>query len=639
MQQFRRRFTDVDATLRRSEQQARLALDVARLGTWTWSVADGSVQADTRCRQIFGVDRYAELTLDAVMQRIHPNDREPIRNALQAALVVGEHGRYNQDLRFVHPDGTVRFAVLRGRTQFAGDGPDRHPVEVFGSMIDVTDQVSTSDKYRSLFDSIDQGFCVVEVIFDAVGKAVDYRFLETNARFADQTGLVDVVGKRARDLVPDQEEHWHEIYGRVAITGEPVRLESQARALGRWYEVYASRVGDPLAHQVAILFADITERKRTQAAEREADRRKDAFLATLAHELRNPLAPLRTSLHVLTNTDEPRTVKRLYDIMGRQVDQLSRLVDDLMEVSRITRGQVDLRMEPVELASVVRNAVETSRPLIDQSGQTLTVTLPQAPLQVHADAVRLAQVVTNLLNNAARYGRGGGNIALRLSRDGDEAVIAVRDEGIGIPADKLQVVFELFTQLDRHAGQAQGGLGIGLSLVRSLVQMHGGVVTATSEGLGRGSEFAVRLPLHVAFHPVSALPEPHLANSLSGLRVLVADDNRDAADSLGEWLSQVGAETCVTHGGRAALVALQEQVPDVVLLDLGMPDVDGFDVARQLRADQRYDRTRLIALTGWGQAIDRDRTAASGFDGHLTKPADLSALHAVLLSFHRGVAP
>ena len=637
MQPFNRRITDldVDATLLRSEQQARLALDVARLGTWTWLVADDTVQADARCRQIFGVDRYMPLTLATVMERIHPDDRGPIREALQASLMVGDHGRHKQDLRFVHADGSVRFAVSRGRTQFVGNGGDRHGVEIFGSMIDVTEQIVTNDKYRSLFDSIDQGFCLIEVLFDDDGKPVDYRFLETNARFADQTGLSGVIGKRVCELLPGHEQHWFDIYGCVAMTGEPVRFENSAAQLDRWYEVSAFRVGDPLARQVAVLFADISARKHAQAVDNEANRRKDAFLATLAHELRNPLAPLRTSLHVLTLTDEPQTVKRLHDIMGRQVDQLSRLVDDLMEVSRITRGQIELRMEPVDLAMVLRNAVETSRPQVEHSGQSLSITLPHQPLHVQADAVRLAQVVTNLLNNAARYGKAGGNIALRLWREDDEALVAVRDDGIGIPADKLDEVFDLFTQLDRHAGHAHGGLGIGLSLVRSLVQMHGGRVIATSDGSGAGAEFVVRLPLLASDGPASHQASGPVMQSLANLRVLVADDNRDAADSLGVWLSEMGADTCVTHGGRAALAALDDQVPDVVLLDLGMPDVDGFEVARQLRADQRYDATRLIALTGWGQSVDRERTAASGFDGHLTKPADIAALHAVLMAIPR----
>jgi len=263
-----------------------------------------------------------------------------------------------------------------------------------------------------------------------------------------------------------------------AMTGQPVRFESVAAQLHRWYEVSAFRVGDPLARQVAVLFADISARKQAQAADSEANRRKDAFLATLAHELRNPLAPLRTSLHVLTLTDEPQTVKRLHDIMERQVDQLSRLVDDLMEVSRITRGQIELRLEPVDLATVVRNAVETSRPQIEHSGQSLSITLPHLPLHVLADAVRLAQVVTNLLTNARKYTPSGTTITVSATPGG----FAVHDDGPGFPPGLAEHAFERFARGDaaRTRGDA-GGAGLGLALVQAIVTAHGGTVALRSQ--------------------------------------------------------------------------------------------------------------------------------------------------------------
>jgi signal transduction histidine kinase len=355
-------------------------------------------------------------------------------------------------------------------------------------------RVSSSDRYRALFEAIDRGFCVIEVLFDEAGNAVDYRFLETNPRFVAETGLVDAVGKRMRELAPSHESHWFEIYGEVARSGIPARFENQARALGRWYDVYAYRIGDPLARQVGILFADITERRRAEQALREADRRKDEFLATLAHELRNPLAPLRTALDVLQRSDDPSRAPRLHAIMARQVDQLTRLVDDLMEVSRITRGHVHLRMQTIDLRDIVHVAIETSRPALDAQGQSLAVELPPLPLPVLGDPMRLAQVLTNLLNNAARYGRVGGRVRLRAWSDGTDVAIGVSDDGIGIPADKLQSIFQPFIQLHREVDGPQAGLGIGLSLVHSLVQRHGGSVMASSEGEGHGSEFIVRLP-------------------------------------------------------------------------------------------------------------------------------------------------
>jgi signal transduction histidine kinase len=491
--------TSIEA-LRLSEQRAQLALDVARLGTWTWTrEGHGSsrIELDARCREICGIDPDGVVTREELFARIHPEDRRRVEQALAVALDPGGFGQFAEEIRFLHADGSVRWTVSRGRTRFAGER-DACVAELFGSVVDITARVSFNDRYRTLFDAIDRGFCVVEVLFDAAGTAVDYRFLETNPRFMAETGLVDAVGKRMRELSPAHEEHWFRIYGEVARSGVPVRFENQAEALGRWFDVYAYRVGDPLARQVGILFADITERRRTEQTLRDADRRKDEFLATLAHELRNPLAPLRTALDILQLTDDADTARRLRAIMTRQVDQLTRLVEDLMEVSRITRGNVRLRLADVDLVDVARAAIETSRPLMDERGQVLDVALPASPLPVRGDAMRLAQVIVNLLNNAARYGRAGGRVWLRASRDHAQVVLSVRDDGIGIAPDKLQSIFQPFTQLNREAREAQGGLGIGLSLVRSLVQRHGGTVVACSAGEGQGSEFIVRLPAATA---------------------------------------------------------------------------------------------------------------------------------------------
>jgi len=481
--------------LRLSEQRTQLALDVARLGTWTWirDAAGSRIELDPRCREICGLPASGALSPEQVLARIHPDDRVRVEAALATALESPGLASFSEDLRFVHGDGNVRQTLALGRTRQLGG--DAQGLELFGSLFDITARVSFNARYHALFDAIDRGFCVVEVLFDDSGNAVDYRFLETNPRFVDETGLVDAVGKRMRELAPAHEEHWFRIYGEVARTGVPVRFENQAEALGRWYDVYAYRVGDPLARQVGILFADITERRRIEQALRDADRRKDEFLATLAHELRNPLAPLRTALDILQLTDDAETASRLHAIMARQVDQLTRLVEDLMEVSRITRGNVQLRKASIDLSEVVRAAIETSRPLLDERGQLLQVELPAVPLPVEGDAMRLAQVLVNLLNNAARYGRAGGHVWLRAWRDGGQVALSVRDDGIGIAADKLQSIFQPFTQLDRETREAQGGLGIGLSLVRSLVERHGGEVAASSAGAGQGSEFVLRLPM------------------------------------------------------------------------------------------------------------------------------------------------
>jgi signal transduction histidine kinase/CheY-like chemotaxis protein len=379
--------------------------------------------------------------------------------------------------------------------------------------------------------------------------------------------------------------------------------------------------------------------RASQEELQEAARRKDEFLAVLAHELRNPLAPLRNALEILRLADGEDVIgkdQELTAMMQRQVRYLVRLVDDLLEVSRITRGKLQLRKERVELTQVIEDALETSRPLIESAGHQLVVTLPPDPILLDADPIRLAQVLANLLNNAAKYTDPGGRIGLTSEREGSEVVVRVRDNGIGIPAEMLPRIFDLFTQVDLLSGRAQGGLGIGLTVVRSLVQLHGGSVFAYSAGPGQGSEFTLRLP--IAREPrqgprAEKAPEARShVGALSRGRVLIVDDNRDAAESLGILLNIMGSEVRVVYDGASALEAMSGFQPAVVLLDLGMPGMDGFQVARRVRQQPVLKEVTLIALTGWGQEEDRRRCREVGFDHHLVKPVDIEALEALLVS-------
>jgi PAS domain S-box-containing protein len=379
---------------------------------------------------------------------------------------------------------------------------------------------------------------------------------------------------------------------------------------------------------------DLTLRIQAEESLKQADRRKDEFLATLAHELRNPLAPLRNSVNILhlTAADDPATA-RLCETMERQVTHLVRIVDDLLEVSRITRGKIELRKERLELAAVTRNAVETSRPLIDSSGVQLAISLPQEPIIVDGDPVRLGQVFANLLNNAAKYTNQGGQIWFTARREGEEAVISIRDTGIGIPPDVVPKVFDMFMQVDGATTRAQGGLGIGLTLVRSLVELHDGTVAARSEGPGAGSEFIVRLPVAVDQPRSTSQPSSTEATRAApSRRVLVVDDNVDSAATLGTLLRYLGADVHVVNDGAAALTAMERYRPDVVLLDIGMPGMDGFEVARRIRQRSEWNDVTLIALTGWGQEDDRRRTRQAGFDHHLVKPADMASLQSLLVT-------
>jgi signal transduction histidine kinase/ActR/RegA family two-component response regulator len=382
-----------------------------------------------------------------------------------------------------------------------------------------------------------------------------------------------------------------------------------------------------ICHYVTVAY----ERVRLIQQLRDTDRRKDEFLATLAHELRNPLAPIRNGLHIMRlMAGDEAAVAQARTMMERQLIQMVRLIDDLLDVSRITRGKLDLRKERVELANVLSSAVETARPLIEAAGHELTVQSPDEPIYVDADPMRLAQVFANLLNNAAKYMDRGGHIWLTAElrrRAGlrPEAIVTVRDAGVGIPKEALPRIFEMFAQIDQSLEKSQGGLGIGLTLVKRLVEMHGGSVEAHSEGPGKGSRFIARLPVVEtgnALHPTAG--ENGIAENHLQCRILVADDNRDAAESMGTMMRHLGHEVRIVHDGVQAVIEAAEFRPDIILLDIGMPRLNGYDAAQRIRAQAWGNDMILVALTGWGQDEDKRLAADAGFNQHFTKPVNLA---------------
>ncbi|HZM92340.1 MAG TPA: PAS domain S-box protein [Vicinamibacterales bacterium] len=394
----------------------------------------------------------------------------------------------------------------------------------------------------------------------------------------------------------------------VSLTISPVRDDS-GRVIG------ASKVA-----------RDISDRKQVEAALRDADRRKDEFLATLAHELRNPLAPIRHSLEILLRSEgDPRLFRHATDILGRQLAHMIRLVDDLLDVSRITRDKLQLRKTRVDLASIIRHAVEASRPLAERDQQTIEVVLPDQPVYLDADPVRLTQVFSNLFNNACQYTEPGGRIWLTAEQQNREVVLVVRDSGIGMPADQLDGIFEMFAQVDDDSERPRRGLGIGLTLVRRLVQLHGGTVTARSEGRGLGSEFEVRLPV-LESHPEPDESQPLEAPEAGVRRVLVVDDNRDSADSIATLLQMSDHKTFIVHDGLAAVEAAERLRPEVILLDVGLPKISGIEACRRIRGQTWGKGIVIVALTGWGQENDRRSTREAGFDAHLVKPVDYQEL-------------
>jgi PAS domain S-box-containing protein len=610
-----------------------------------------------------------------------------------------------------------------------------------------------ADPYRVFFESADQGFCTIELKFDARGRATDYRFLEVNPAFEANTGLSDAAGKWMRELHPEHEDIWFETYGQVALSGKPARFEAWAEQLGRYYDVFAFGVGRPEQRKVGVLFRDVTAQKQmegdlrqqraelqhlfdsaplgiylvddtlkvvavnrvaapafgdipdligmsledvaqrlfepafardycghfrrvlqtgepfaeaeriekrrdlgveecyewrlsriplsngrfgvvcyfrdisadvhSRAALADSHRKKDEFIATLSHELRNPLFAIRNGVEMLWHvcagqSDAAGTIHML----ERQVDQIRQLMDDLLDISRLSRGAIVLNKRLVNLGSVVQGAVEAVEHVAAESGHELNVEIDPRPVALLVDPTRISQVVGNLLSNAFKFTPKGGKIRLTGAHEGSDAVIRVSDTGIGIAESELPRIFDMFSQVHTALEGGQSGLGIGLTLVRNLVELHGGTVEAQSAGPGRGSVFTVRLPAQDVAMPAEEAPAPRKAASVvTPNRILVVDDNRDAADTLSALLMIAGHEVHTAYDGVQGVESALRLQPDVVFMDIGMPRLNGYEAARQLRQDARTRDILLVAVTGYGQEADRQRAREAGFDEHLVKPA------------------
>ncbi|MFL5425954.1 MAG: response regulator [Myxococcales bacterium] len=474
-------------------------------------------------------------------------------------------------------------------------------------------------------------------------RGPDLVFVLANPKFEELIGRKDLVGKRGREAIPEPEAAptW-DILQNVLHTGDPYLGTEYPALWGRSAEGrtrYFNFVAQPTKDvngamdTVMVHAVDVTDtvaaRQKTEALARQlldSDRSKDEFLAVLGHELRNPLAPILTALHIMRLRATDDATERERAVIERQVSHLSRLVDDLLDVSRATMGKIDLRRERVDVATAVARGVEMARPLIESKGHQLTVSVPVGALFVDGDVVRLAQVIGNLLHNAAKYTDPGGHIELAGAIDGADVTIRVHDDGQGIPADRLPAMFELFVQGDQPPDRSQGGLGVGLALVRSLVQLHGGRIDARSEGPGCGSEFVIRLP---AVPERQARRPERRAASPQGQkprRVLIVDDDVDATEMLAMALKAAGHEVREEHDGTSALVAAAQFQPDVVLLDLGLPGMDGIEVARRMRSYPQLGEVRIVALTGFGQGSARTRSAAVGIESLLVKPVDMQTI-------------
>ena len=621
------------------QEQTKVALQESegRLRAIVEQALAGIVQCDLAGRILFANPGFCEIvgySEDELKEFAHeelidPRDRP--RHCEEMSRHVEQRQGYVIEKQYIHKDGHAVW--VRNSVAVLCDAAGE-PQSIVAIVIDVTASKRADERIllqAQLLDAVGQA----AIGTDAQGRVIYWnRFAETlygwTAGEAWGRPIVELVVDES--AIAEARQIVSTMRNGQSWSGEILVRHRSGRSFPAF--VTDTPIFNAQGELEAIIgvSTDITERKRVEETLREADRRKDEFLATLAHELRNPLAPIRNALQILriSSSGEP-AADRVCEMMERQVGHLVRLVDDLLEVSRITRGKVELRTEPVELATVIRNAVEASRPLIEAAGHQLAISLPAEPLIMIGDPVRLTQIFANLLNNAARYMDEAGQIWLTARQQDGGVIVSVRDTGIGIPAEMLPHIFKMFTQVDRSTRKSQGGLGIGLTLVRTLVEMHGGQVEAHSRGPGQGSEFVVRLPLSTTHSVAHELSEPS-TSVLPNRRVLVVDDNRDAAESLGMLLKLLGVEVRVVNDGPAAIETVSAYRPAVVLLDIGMPGMDGYEVARRIRKKPEGRDVLLIALTGWGQEEDRRRTSDAGFDHHLLKPADLTALKSILLS-------
>jgi len=519
---------------------------------------------------------------------------------------------------------------------------------MYCACVEVTEQV-LAEKYRNEENERLTGLFEQAPGIMAVLRGPEHVFELTNQSYLQLIGHRQIVGKSAREALPEVAgQGFFELLDRVYTSGEPyvghaVPLRLQREPDGPLEERFVDFVYQPIRDAggaVSGIFvegSDVTPRKLIEDELRAANRQKDQFLAMLAHELRNPLAPIMTAAQLLKlGRNDPKSVANASEIIGRQAAHMTDLVNDLLDVSRVTRGLVTLEKEELDLNVIVAAAVEQVRPLIDARRHALTLRLSGQPAHVTGDRTRLVQVISNVLNNAAKYTAPGGAIALAVTVDDERVHVAVRDNGVGISPEVLPYIFDLFTQAERTPDRSQGGLGIGLALVKSLIVLHGGTVRADSAGLGQGSEFSVYVPRLAA----PALEPDALSGAADGgqagqLRVMVVDDNADAAQMLAALLEVQGHVVSVEYDARGALARARSEHPDVLLLDIGLPDMDGYELARRLRTQPENAGATLVALTGYGQRQDREEAQRAGFDHYLVKPADLDEVNEVLAQARR----
>jgi two-component system, chemotaxis family, CheB/CheR fusion protein len=644
-----------EEALRASQARLRATFDQAAVGIVVAGLNNQFLEANRRFCEILGYspDDLHRLTFNKVT---HPDDFLEAQTHANAVL-TGQSAQAAFETRYIHRNGST----IWGRTTLTLlSDPGSEGQRFIGIVEDITDRKRTE---QALNDARAQAHkiqshlaAIVQCSDDAIiSKTLDGVISTWNQGAERIFGYAaeEVIGKPITLLIPpthieeepvilqqlrrgERIDHYETVRKRkdgalinVSLTVSPIRDESGTiiGASNITRDITQRKLTEDLLRQ------EISIRERAEAALRDADRRKDEFLATLAHELRNPLAPIRQAALIYKAPSATDAQKRWSsDVITRQVQHMSLLLEDLLDISRITRGTLQLRMEVVDLADIVQAAVETARPIIEAKRHDFRTELSSEPVHFVADPLRLAQVLSNLLTNAAKYTDPGGVLRVRASCSGEIVSISVVDNGMGLPADAIKTVFEMFSQVASSRDHSEGGLGVGLSLAKGLVELHGGEIEARSAGVGRGSEFIVRLPLRKA--NVTHKKPTVISTSAPPVsrRILIAEDNRDAGDSLAELLRMDGHDVAVVHNGQEALAAFSAFQPEVALLDIGMPELNGYEVARRVRQGSLGRAVTLIAVTGWGQDRDKAQSLAAGFNHHLTKPIEPDRLLEMLRS-------
>ena len=625
-------YRTAEERLRKREAQLALAQEVAGIGSWEWDIANNAIEWSAEYHRMLGL-RPGEVkpTYELFFDLVLPEDRARVRRRVRQAIESGRD--YRQEYRMRRKDGAVR--LLQGRAKVVYDAGGR-PARLVGTCQDITERRQAEEALR---DSEERYRRLVELSPDALFVVTGGHVAYANQASLQLFGVpsaADLLGRSPLEFVePNARAEVARKLQRVLKSGqsiEPAEVQWQ-RADGVLMELEVAAAPLPWdgSDGVQVILHDITERKRSQRALAEADRRKDEFIAMLAHELRNPMAPIRNAAHLLRASRMVKESERRWsvDVIERQVEHMSRLVDDLLDVARITRGHIELKKREVDVSFIIEAALETACPDIEARQHELQVGLPPEALRLHADPERLTQVVANLLQNAAKYTDPGGRITLSVEAQPKEVQIRVRDNGMGIDSEALTSIFEPFSQSEQSLARSRGGLGLGLTLVHRLVQLHGGAVNASSSGPGQGSEFIVRLP-----HPDDSAPEAQgdggPGAEAGKRRVLVVEDNEDVARSFALLLNAMGHEVKTATSGAEGLKAAPEFKPQVVFLDIGLPDMDGYEVARRLRSSYSSGDLLLVALTGYGQRENDTRARDAGFDHYLLKPGDMETIERLL---------